>query len=62
MSFDRLAALEAEWRKRPPAHWLIAKFLGYEEPAPVEYMTPEAAQAMFEATGGRIDGIKSIGG
>ena len=61
MSFDRLAALEAEWKRRPPAHWLIAWFLDYEPPEQVEYMTPEAARAMFEATGGRIDGVKAMG-
>jgi hypothetical protein len=35
MTFDRLAALQAEWRRRPPAHWLIASYLKYKPPAEV---------------------------
>ena len=62
MSFDRLKALEAEWKRRPPAHWLIAPFLGYKPPDDEEpqYMTPEAARAFMEATGGRIDGVRQL--
>jgi hypothetical protein len=29
----RLAALQAEWRANPPAHWLIAAALKYRPPA-----------------------------
>jgi hypothetical protein len=61
MSFDRFQALQAEWERRPPAHWLIAKFLGYEAPERKEYMTPEAARAWMEATGGRIEGVAQRG-
>ncbi len=62
MSFDRLAALEAEWKRRPPVHWLIAPFLGYKPPDEEDSqpMTPEAARALMQATGGRIDGVKQI--
>ncbi len=63
MSFDRFAALEAEWKRRPPAHWLIAPFLGYKAPDDEDAppMSPEAARALMEATGGRIDGVESLG-
>ena len=62
MSFDRLAALEAEWKRRPPAHWLVAPYLGYKPPdeEPPQYMTPEAAKALMDATGGRIDGVRQV--
>jgi hypothetical protein len=32
LTIPRLRALRAEWRKRPPAHWLIAAALRYQEP------------------------------
>ena len=62
MSFDRLAALEAEWKRRPPLHWLVAPYLGYKPPdeEPPQYMTAEAARALMEATGGRIDGVRQV--
>lgn len=60
MTFDRFKALQREWALRPPAHWLIAKFLGYEPPEETPHMTPEAAKAFMAATGGRIDGVRPI--
>jgi hypothetical protein len=32
MTVPRLVALRAEWRRRPPAHWLLAAALRYDEP------------------------------
>jgi hypothetical protein len=31
MTIPRFVALRAEWRRRPPAHWLLAAALGYGE-------------------------------
>ena len=61
MNDDRFRALQAEWTRHPPAHWLIAHYLGYQEPEEVQHMTREAAQAFMAATGGRIDGVKKLG-
>lgn len=33
LDLPTLSALEDEWRMRPPAHQLIAAYLGYEAPA-----------------------------
>ncbi len=60
MSFDRFAALQAEWKRRPPVHWLVASYLGYKTPDETQPMTPEAARAFMQATGGRIDGVAPI--
>ena len=57
MSFDRLEALEKQWKLRPPVHWLIAHFLGYEPPAEKQYMTPDAARDFMKRTGGRVEGV-----
>ena len=58
MTFERFAALQKEWERRPPAHWLIAQFLGYEPPQKQEYMTRDAFADFMERTGGRIEGVQ----
>ena len=47
LTIPRLRALRAEWRQRPPVHWLVANYLGYEPPADTE---PETAGAVNEST------------
>jgi hypothetical protein len=32
LTIPRLQALRAEWRRRPPVHWLVAAALRYQEP------------------------------
>jgi len=32
LTLPRLIALQAEWRARPPAHWLLASALHYRAP------------------------------
>ena len=36
MNDDRFRALREQWRRQPPAHWLIAAFVGYKPPAAPE--------------------------
>ena len=61
MTFDLFAAMQAEWLRRPPAHWLIARFLGYESPDDKpQYMDAAAARAWLEASGGRIEGVAPL--
>jgi hypothetical protein len=45
--------LKAEWRERPPAHWLIASFLGYSAPE-----KPKTAKELSEQA--RREGYLSI--
>jgi hypothetical protein len=61
MTFPLFAALQAEWKLRPPAHWLLAGFVGYRPETKPQYMTAEAARAMMHATGGKIPGIGPMG-
>ena len=32
MTFPLFEAFQAEWRLRPPVHWLAASFMGYQPP------------------------------
>ena len=32
MTFPLFEAFQAEWRLRPPVHWLAAAFMGYKAP------------------------------
>jgi hypothetical protein len=32
LTVPRLLALQAEWRRHPPAHWLVAAALKYKPP------------------------------
>ena len=32
MTFPLFEAFQAEWRLRPPVHWLAASFMGYKPP------------------------------
>ncbi len=32
MTFPLFEAFQAEWRLRPPVHWLAAAFMGYKPP------------------------------
>ena len=66
MTWPMFAAFEREWELRPPVHWLVASFTGYEpkprEAAPAkQHMTPEAAMDWMKRTGGRIEGVETIG-
>lgn len=40
MTWPRFSALAREWRRRPPVHWLAARFLDYKPP---REDAPEAA-------------------
>ena len=60
MTFPRLDALKAEWKIRPPAHWLIAEYLGYRPTEEKSYMTPDAARDFLARTGGKIPGVQSL--
>ena len=44
MTFPLFEAFQAEWRLRPPVHWLAAAFMGYQ---------PKAAGGPKAAAGGR---------
>ena len=62
MTWELWAAFKAEWRLRPPVHWLVASFVGYEPPEPTQYMTADAAKDWLARTGGRIDGLSQMNG
>jgi hypothetical protein len=32
LTFADVRALRESWRRHPPAHWLIAAFIGYKPP------------------------------
>lgn len=49
MNDDRYRALAAEWRRSPPAHWLIAAFMRYKAPAERdEAAAPPSAPSVAE--------------
>jgi hypothetical protein len=48
MTFPRLAALQCEWARRPPAAWLIAAHVKYKPPA--ETTAPRGRRARPIAT------------
>jgi hypothetical protein len=53
----RYRALVAEWRARPPAHWLIAAALHYRPPeadAPAEARAPTVAALRAAFPGGKL--------
>ena len=59
LTLPRLAALQAEWRRCPPVHRLLAAFVGYEAPAPAErsqYMSPEMIDRIIQGGGAFITG------
>jgi hypothetical protein len=45
MTVPRFMALRAEWRRRPPAHWLLAAVLRYNEP---HQTTPQRRPSVAE--------------
>jgi hypothetical protein len=47
MTFPLFEAFQAEWRLRPPVHWLTAAFMGYK---------PKAGEGPKAAVGGRPNG------
>ncbi|MFT4098628.1 MAG: hypothetical protein QM651_16035 [Rhodoblastus sp.] len=52
MTFPRLRALEAQWRRTPPLAWVVPAALGWKAPqepaaAPPVPATPDAIDAMF---------------
>jgi hypothetical protein len=45
MTIPRFLALRAEWRRRPPAHWLLAAALRFgERDAPSAQRQPSVAE------------------
>ena len=44
MTFEMWSAVNDEWRIRPPAHWLVAAYLGHKPPKP---KSPSARLAQF---------------
>lgn len=69
MDWPLWEAFREEWRLRPPVHWLVAGFIGYDPPLRTDkpalhngqYMTREAAMDWFNRTGGRIEGVAPLG-
>jgi len=51
MTFPLFEAFQAEWRLRPPVHWLAAAFTGYKSPAAGR--RPEPVEGRPAAGGGR---------
>ncbi len=47
MTLPRLAALNAEWRAHPPAHILLAAWLGHKPPGKRKRVTREGLRQMF---------------
>jgi hypothetical protein len=69
MTWPLWEAFREEWRLRPPVHWLVAGYIGYEPPPSLDrpalhpdkqYMTREAAMDWFAKTGGRIEGVRKM--
>ena len=57
LTMPRYRALVAEWRARPPAHWLIAAALHYrprEIDAPAETHAPTVAALRAAFPGGKL--------
>jgi hypothetical protein len=56
LTVPRYLALKAEWRARPPAHWLLAAALNYRSPdavsPPSRQPTLDDIRAVFP--GGRL--------
>jgi hypothetical protein len=51
LTLPRLRALRAEWRRRPPAHWLLAAAMRYQEPgAASPARRPSAAELQAALT------------
>ena len=57
MTFELWAAFREEWTIRPPVHWLVARFIGYEPPEAKQYMDADAFKAFIEASGGALAGV-----
>jgi hypothetical protein len=52
MTFPLFEAFQAEWRLRPPVHWLAAAFMGYKPPKASD--RPKApGEAKAKGGGGR---------
>jgi hypothetical protein len=45
LTVPRFLALRAEWRRRPPAHWLLAAALRFKEPEPA---SPQSRPSVVE--------------
>ena len=57
LTLPRYRALVAEWRARPPAHWLLAAALGYrprEAEALAETRAPTVAALRAAFPGGKL--------
>jgi hypothetical protein len=47
MTLPRLAAMNVFWNEHPPAHILIAAYVGYKPPTPPKRATRAGLRAMF---------------
>jgi hypothetical protein len=54
MTFPLFEAFQAEWRLRPPVHWLAAAFMGYKPPKAAD--GPKAPGQAKAAAGDRPKG------
>ena len=54
MTFELWSAFREEWTIRPPVHWLVAKFVGYQPPGEQDYMDADAFKAFIDASGGML--------
>jgi len=54
MTFPLFEAFQAEWRLRPPVHWLAAAFMGYRPPKARD--GPKAGGRPKAGDGGRPKG------
>jgi len=53
MTLPRLTALNAEWKRCPPARLLIAGYVGYQAPAARKRIQRGAIKRLIGAFGGR---------
>lgn len=58
MTFPRLEALNKYWRQHPPVHILVAGYIGYKAPAPIEENNNQGDMdefiALFQNMGGTV--------
>jgi hypothetical protein len=60
LTAPRLEALEKIWTRWPPVHKLLAAFVGYKAPEPVEskaeYLDPKMVDRIIQGSGAFITG------
>lgn len=60
MTFALWSAFREEWTIRPPVHWLVAKFVGYQPPDAQSHMDADAFKAFLAASGAALDGVPKL--